>query len=362
MSSRRIIEAFNEWQAQRLPMVLVTVVDTEGSTYTKAGHRILINGEGRFQGLVSGGCLEGDLAEHARDVLASGRAQLLTYDLREEHDEVFGLGIGCNGLFRVLLQPLRPEDGYAPFGDIAASRMGDAAGCIATVVESHDPQLPAGATLLVVADQVAVRDVPVDWRETLLAGCREYRGARAAVTVSEAVAGITARVLYAPLKPLPRLLVLGAGLDAVALVDIARRLGWRVTVVDHRPAYLGRGDLGSADQTLLVTPGELARSVDLPTFSAAVVMSHHLDSDRRYLQALARTSLPYIGLLGPEARRDRLLKDLGADGGDLASRLHAPIGLRIGADSPEGIALSIAAQIHAALAGRLQPLNPGVTR
>ena len=115
MSTRQILEAFDRWRAARVPLVLVTVVETEGSTYTKAGHRILMTGAGEFQGLVSGGCLEGDLAEHARAVLASGKAELVTYDLRGEQDELWGLGIGCNGVFRVLLQPLSPDDDYAAF-------------------------------------------------------------------------------------------------------------------------------------------------------------------------------------------------------------------------------------------------------
>lgn len=359
MSTRRILEAFERWRTEQAPLVLVTVVDTEGSTYTKAGHRILINGAGGFQGLVSGGCLEGDLAEHAREVLGTGRAQLLTYDLRDEHDGIFGLGIGCNGLFRVLLQPVDGGHGYAPFAAIAAGLLGEAPGCVATVVESTDPALLPGATLVTGADTESARDLPEDWRAALRRGCLAHRDAPRACVAGEAVAGLGARVLYAPLRPLPRLLVLGAGLDAVALVEIARQLGWRVTVADHRPAYLARGDLGAADHVQQLVPAELARSVELARYTAVVVMSHHLVTDRSYLAALAATSVPYIGLLGPRARRDRLLADLGASAAGLGRRLHAPIGLPIGADSPETIALAILAEIHATLAGRLDLVAAG---
>ncbi len=140
---------------------------------------------------------------------------------------------------------------------------------------------------------------------------------------------------------------------------MARRLGWRITVADHRPANLARGDLGNADQVLQVTPADLEDSVSLAQFSAAVVMSHHLDTDRLYLRSLAHSTLPYVGLLGPAARRDRLLADLGATGAGLKTRLHAPIGLRIGADSPETIALAILAEIHATLVSRVSLLAPG---
>jgi xanthine/CO dehydrogenase XdhC/CoxF family maturation factor len=166
-------------------------------------------------------------------------------------------------------------------------------------------------------------------------------------------------VLYAPVRPLPRLLVLGAGLDAVAVVDLARRLGWRVTVADHRQGYLSRGDLGAADQVLQVTPADLASRVNLRSYAAAVVMSHHLATDRLYLQAVARSPVPYLGLLGPAARRERLLADLGPTGDSLRTRLRSPIGLPIGADSPETIALSILAEIQATLAGPADSMAAG---
>ncbi len=351
MSARQILEAFGRWRAARAPLVLVTVVETEGSTYTKAGHRILIAGSGEFQGLVSGGCLEGDLAEHARQVLASGDTRLLTYDLRDDNDGIFGLGIGCNGVFRVLLQALAPASDYAPFAAIAAGMQGEVAGVTATVVESSDPGAARGATLIAGGGTPVAWQLSSPWRERLMAACRARRPAEPAGMATEVAAGQSARVLYAPLRPLPRLLVLGAGLDAVPLVEIAHRLGWRVTVADHRPAYLARGDFTAADATLQLVPQELPRVLPLAHYAATVVMSHHLDTDRAYLRALANSPVPYVGLLGPAARRERLLADLGAAGEPLRERLRAPVGLPIRADSPESIALSILAEIHAKLAG-----------
>jgi xanthine dehydrogenase accessory factor len=361
VSARQILEAFSRWRADRVPLALVTVVETEGSTYTKAGHRILIASTGEFQGLVSGGCLEGDLAEHAREVLTSGSTRLLTYDLRDGKDEIWGLGIGCHGLFRVLLQPLVPETGYAPFAAMADRMLGDHPGMTATVVESGSPELPPGATVIT---GMPGGDLPVTWqipasgRERLIAACRDRARQQRGELATDLFNGRSAKILFAPLRPLPRLLVLGAGLDAVPLVEMAHRLGWRVMVADHRPAFLGRGDLATAERTLQLTPADLPRTLSLAKFSAAVVMSHHLDTDRAYLQMLAKSALPYVGLLGPAARRERLLADLGADGAALRPRLRSPVGLRIGADSPESIALAILAEIHEALAGRVN-VEPG---
>lgn len=349
MSTRGILEAYQRWSADGKPLVLVTVVETEGSTYTKAGHRILVAADGEFRGLVSGGCLEGDLAEHARAVLDTGRAQLLTYDLRDESDDLWGLGIGCNGLFRVLLQLLSPTQDYAPFGAMAACLQGDAPGVTATVIESSDAGLQAGATALCAGGPVRYWQVPPAWEAPLAAACRQSARAGVATLVLE---GRHARALVAPLAPLPRLLVLGAGLDAVPLLAMARELGWRVTVADHRPAYLERGDLGAADEVLSVEPERLEATLAPARFTAAIVMSHHLATDRAYLRSLAAHPLPYVGLLGPAARGARLLGEIGTAAESLRGRLHSPVGLRIGADSPESIALAILGQVHAALKGR----------
>src|SRR5262245_57277742 len=120
MGARQLIQSFHTWRAAAEPLVLATVYETAGSTYSKAGHRILLAGSGDYRGLVSGGCLEGDLAERSRVVLASGKATAVTYDLRDSADELWGLGVGCNGLLRVFLQPLLATNDYEPFSTIAA--------------------------------------------------------------------------------------------------------------------------------------------------------------------------------------------------------------------------------------------------
>jgi xanthine/CO dehydrogenase XdhC/CoxF family maturation factor len=126
-------------------------------------------------------------------------------------------------------------------------------------------------------------------------------------------------------------------------------LGWFVTVADHRPAYLARGGFARAERALLVEPGALSRALDLAAFDAIIVMSHHLATDRKYLAELASVDAAYLGVLGPRARRARLLADLGGDARRLDARLRGPVGIDIGADSPESIALSILADLQATL-------------
>ncbi len=310
MSVKALLNRFDAWRGERRTLVLATVVDTAGSTYTKAGHRMLIADTGDYQGLVSGGCLEGDLGGHARDVLASGKARIVTYDLRGANDELFGLGIGCDGLLRILLQRLSPDTDYEPLAHIAGILRGDTP-CDCVIVLADRGELRTGDTLF---------------------------GAPGPATED---------VLHTELRPLPRLLVLGGGPDTAPVVTLADQLGWRITVVDHRPAHLGRPAFAVADARVCATGDTLATQVTLAHFEAAIVMSHHLATDRGYLAALAPSAIPYIGLLGPPGRRDRLLRELGHAATGLGDRLHGPAGLDIGADSPESIALSILGEVHA---------------
>jgi xanthine/CO dehydrogenase XdhC/CoxF family maturation factor len=348
MGARHLLQSFHAWRAAGEPLVLATVYETAGSTYSKAGHRILLATNGDFRGLVSGGCLEGDLAERARAVVASARAVGVTYDMRDAADDLWGLGIGCNGLLRVFLQPLLPANAYQPFAAIAERIAGARPAGVATVIEGDRKDAALGAT--------AVADAAGELVFGAAGAGAALLGAAAAAALKSPAARLRVedgcRILQAPLQPIPRLLVLGGGVDAIPLVVMAAELGWFVTVADHRPGHLARGGFERAEQEVLVEPGKLAAKLALGDYDAIVVMSHHLATDRKYLAELAAFDTRYLGVLGPRARRDRLLGELAADAPKLAGRLKGPVGLDIGADSPESIALSILAELQSTLSTR----------
>lgn len=359
MSQRQILRTFDAWRAQGQAMVLATVFDTIGSTYSKAGHRILIAANSDYQGLVSGGCLEGDLAERSREVIERDEAAAVTYDMRGEADELFGLGVGCNGLIRVFLQPLQPAQDYQPFAAMARCLLSHRRAVVATVIESARPGVAPGGTLIV---QDGAREA---WKldpavaDALAAECERVAGSGENRYAKED-SGLG--VLYAVLDPIPKLLLLGGGLDAVPLAGMAADLGWRVTVADHRPGYIARGGFERAERALHVVPEKLAEQLPLAEFDAVVVMSHHLATDRTYLGHLAGVHPRYVGILGPRARKERLLADLGEAGAALHDRLRGPVGLDIGADTPEAIALSILAELQATLAGATVAMLTGSKR
>lgn len=346
MNSRHLVERFVRCREQGEGIVLVTVYETLGSTYSKAGTRMLITAGGESQGLVSGGCLEGDLAERARRVLSMNEAATVTYDLRDEADELFGLGVGCNGLISVLLQPLSHQNTYEPMASIAEALLGETRGAIANVIDSSISEIGCGVSLALVDGESRAFGVPEKFVPILVEGCRKAAEQGISNLVSES-AGFS--VLYTPLVPVPRVLILGAGLDAVPLVNILAELGWRISVADHRSAYLEREEFARAEVKFAVRPESLASELKLTDFDAIVVMSHHLATDREYLCQLAPIDVPYLGLLGPPARKQRLLEEIGDHGKALASRLRGPVGIDIGADTAESIAVSIAAEIQRVL-------------
>ena len=350
MSTRRLLEAFEAWREQGQSLALATVIDTEGSTYSKPGACMIVTAEGQYQGLLSGGCLEGDLVEHARDVIGSGAPRAVRYDMRDhEEDQLWGLGLGCDGALTVFVQPLTPANDYAPFAALAARAAAGTPAAWAIVVEVHGGPVPPGAALVADAEGSASLHLPMDAMSAIEELCRAHIGAARAELRSLEVAGATLTLLLIPLATPPRVLILGAGPDVLPVVALADELGWRVTVADHRPGYLEKIAAAPAEQALEVSAANLGDSLDPNAFQAAVVMSHHLQTDLAYLRCLAASHVPYIGLLGPQARRARLMQDLEQPFPRLGERVYGPVGLDIGADSPEAIALAIVAEMHAVM-------------
>jgi xanthine/CO dehydrogenase XdhC/CoxF family maturation factor len=350
MSIHRLLPLFERARAADQALVLATVIRTGGSTYAKPGAQMLISADGEYAGLLSGGCLEGDLREHARAVAQSGAARIVSYDMRSSHDALFGLGAGCEGAMDILLTRVGPAENWQPLDSMAAATRRGAACRIGFVTTSRNEHIPPGLHLL---------DGPVPDPSSVVAS--ELLAIGSAMRDAEPNSLVNLRrpdvaLFVAVLAPPPRLLLLGGGPDARPVVTLASFLGWRSSVVDHRSSYLSPERFAPGTELIEVRPANLAASVELDSFAAAVVMSHHLDSDLLYLRALARSDIPYVGLLGPAARREKLLADLGAESARLRGRLRAPVGLDIGGRSPESIALAIGGEIHAVLAGR--PARP----
>lgn len=326
--------------------MLASVYETAGSTYSKCGAQMLINADGDFQGMLSGGCLEGDLAERAKTVLNSGHAQSVTYDLSVHDEALWDLGVGCDGLMRIFLQPLQPDSDYEPFATIAKVIARHSEQVIATVVESRFSSLAAGASIVFSDGSIAYCSVAQEIVNEFNSVIEKTLSLRQSSSSRISNDVVEATVLCSFLKPSPSILVLGAGLDAEPVVQLALGLGWRVTVQDHRPAYIEAGNFDGSERLICVPVNEISTVVDLDDYAATIVMSHHLVSDQQYLSQIAASHIPYVGLLGPVNRRQKLIRELGAAATNLEGRLHGPAGIDIGGRGPASIALSIVAGMH----------------
>ena len=350
MSNRSLIAHFNEWQKTDSALVLATVIHTEGSTYSKAGRHILIRINGEHEGLLSGGCLEGDLAEQARSVFTTGAPQSVIYDMRDAADDLWGIGLGCNGMMQILLQLLNNDNHWQPFAAIAdaMTQATDSTGALVTASDSLE--LPAG-TCFIHSGNGNWRNAVTEAPELYPLKHPEQPRTLPCITNHDTPTG-TSALLHWRIRPWPKLLLLGAGPDAVPVVQLANILGWEITVADHRQHYVESGKFDTADKLLLIDPKKMNQTLPIEQYSAVVVMSHHIETDRNYLQQLADSQLgceSYVGILGPAARRTKLLNELSLTQTDFARRLRGPVGLDIGSDSPETIALSLISEIQSVI-------------
>ena len=351
-----LLPLYERERAAGRAMALGVLVHTEGSTYRKPGALILIAADGGYAGLISGGCLEGDLRERARAVIAGGAAASVRYDMRTADDLLWGLGLGCEGAMQILLLQVGPANGWEPLTHLAAALAAYERTAVGVIVESAHAEVRPGSVVLPTAAPAAGAPPPPALGAPAVQELLRQAAERGETGWLEHSSW---KLFVLPLALPPRILLLGAGPDALPVVDLAARLGWKVTLADHRAAYAVPAHFPGAERVVLARPDTLSSAVDLTRFAAAIVMSHHLPSDLAYLRVLAAGTIPYVGLLGPAVRRERLLEDLGADAGRLEGRLHAPVGLPLGGRSPESIALAIIAQLHAFVHGVTVPAAMG---
>ena len=301
------------------PMVLATIVKTTGSTYKKQGAMMLINEKLETCGLLSGGCLEADIAEHAESVFINGVCQLLEYDLSD--DSLFSLGAGCEGSIWVLLQLLNTDQEYQPLSSLDPHNpfTGD------LYLQYQGDNADMGSYVLKRQQQSSSTDTST-------------------VTRLNQQADLFSHIV---IKPALKVCIAGAGVDAQPVCSLMGSLYWHGQVIDHRPGLLQRLQLPqswSLQQVRLSGEGvELESQLDC---DAAVVMSHNMDRDAAYLRLFYESSVSYIGLLGPASRRDKVLEKAGLSLAQFNGRLSAPVGLPLGGRLPEHIALSITAEIQ----------------
>jgi xanthine dehydrogenase accessory factor len=340
-----------------VPAVLATVVKVQGSTYRRPGARMLIEETGETVGLVSGGCLDVDLLTRARAVLHSHQPVIVSYDSTHDDQGIWGLELACPGRLHVLLEPVDSPACRNLLSFVSGCLNRSANGIVATVISSESQgNTHPGERLLINTSGVVDRQIN---DEILFA--RIYQDAEIIMRTLQPAhrtyehADNAVEVFFEVVHPPVSLVIFGAGPDAVPLAHGAAALGWDVSVIDHRPAFATPHRFPYA-RTIVAEREVMPEEFSLAPDTVAVIMTHNFSQDLFYLKHLLRTSVRYIGLLGPTSKSAPLLQRLCDDGVDLSKqqreRLFTPAGLDIGSETPEEIALAILAEIQAVLHNR----------
>jgi xanthine dehydrogenase accessory factor len=357
---QRLLHAYDEHRAASRACALASVVDVAGSAYRRPGARMLVTADGQLTGAISGGCLEGDARQRARQCLASGRPTVVTYDSSDPDDDLqFGAALGCQGVVQILLEPLdfaKPDNPLELLRTWAEDAEAPAA--VATVFSMAGANAPAqmGERLLLksTGEVQGTLTTASALYNNVLADARAALAAGRAATHSYTAGPVTVQVSVEILRPPVRLTIFGAGNDVKPLVHLAAGLGWRVQVIDGRPALAQPARFPEAEAVRVVPLAQVAELPDDGRF--VLLMTHNYHYDLAVLQHLLTSPPPYVGLLGPRKKYERLLTDLTQTVPDAAERLrgclHSPVGLNLGAETPEEIALSVVAEIQAVLTSR----------
>jgi len=331
--------------------VLATIVDVEGNAYRRPGAKMLLDEAGSGLGSITAGCLEDELISVGAEVRETGRPRLVTYDLMEDDDaEVWGLGVGCNGVIEVLLEPL--TETYRPAVD---AFFGGRPVGVVTVLEGGDGPLAQGDRAYYDPDDGALRPEDGedrDWPTDAIAGpAAELADRGKADTVTVATDDGELTLFVEGLAPPAELVVFGTGHDVGPVTELAAKNDFHVTVVGFRGAVDVAERFPAADRTLTTSPGTVATDLDLDDRTYAVVMTHNFVDDRLTVEALLDSPVPYVGLMGPRERFEEMLEDVADEGTQFGAEtleaLYTPVGLDLGGGSPWQIAHSIVAEVLA---------------
>jgi len=353
-----IVRAYGAACQLKKRTALATVVQVEGSAYRRPGARMLVTEDGELTGAISGGCLEGDALRKARLVMAQQKAILVTYDTTDDDDSRLGVGLGCNGIIQILIEPIVAENPDNPIALLSTVLSQRQQGVVVTLFSLQNRMGVQPGTCLLLPEKAEVRGkVQPEALRDLLASeavqvLKNQRSVIRNYQLKDKV--ISAFVEY--LRPPVSVVVLGGGNDVQPLVQMARILGWLVTVIDGRTNYAVKSRFPLADQVLVAKPPQVLDLIAVDGQTVFLLMTHNYNYDLAMLRQLIPLAVPYVGVLGPKKKLNQMLAELQDEGlvftPEQMQKVYGPLGLDIGAETPEEIALSVVSEIKAVLSGK----------
>lgn len=346
---KNIIDAFQKVDFSQNQVALATVVRVEGSSYRRTGARMLVIDNGEWIGGISGGCLEGDALKKARLAIANNKAAMITYDTSDDDPYQIGVGLGCNGIIDIILSPIDAKDDQNPILMLEPCLDARTISIAITVIGSK------GETGLVLGEAFRFdehgfnRNCIIE--SLILPKIQEVLASEK--SVSETIGlenGASVTLFFEVIPPAMHLLVHGGNYDIYSMVKIAKEIGWKVSVFCN-PQKVHASLFNLADQVLAKDT-----IVQIDRQTAVILMAHDYETDFGNMRKYLKTSISYIGMLGPKKRTDKMFLKLKEEGNPISendlSRIYSPVGLDIGANTPEEIAVSVIAEIKSTFSGR----------
>jgi xanthine dehydrogenase accessory factor len=353
-----IVNAFDLAQAAGRQTALATVVHVDGSSYRQAGARMLVTDEGQLTGAISGGCLEGDALRKALLVMSQQKPMLVTYDTSDEDDAKLGVGLGCNGIIHILIEPIDPSNENNAINLLKKILLQRQKAVLLTIFDMQNRKANQPGTCFVYSEngETAGQVSPGFLQPLLMADAKQSLLQQASATKKYTAENESYTVFTEFIRPPVAVVIAGGGNDVMPLVQMANILGWHTTVVDGRANYATAARFPSASRVVVAKPDMVLNQVPIDEQTVFLLMTHNYNYDLAMLRQLVNTTVIYIGILGPRKKMDRMMSELQAEGITLTkeqlARVYSPVGLNIGAETAEEIALSILAEIKAVFAER----------
>lgn len=350
---KEIIKAYDAIQHSGKQSALATVVHVDGSSYRRAGARMLVTEDGQLTGAISGGCLEGDALRKAQLVMFKQKPMLVTYDTSGEDDAKLGVGLGCNGIIHILIEPINSIEKDHPIRFIKEFMEKREPAVVVTLFSMKNKTAVQPGTCLYIDGEGKIKGSVKDktLMDAIVSDAGRVLNDQSSITkVYQTEDELTGFIEL--LEPPISLVLAGAGNDAIPMTDMAAVLGWDITVVDGRANYATEGRFPRAGKIIVSKPDGFFEKFTVDERTAVILMTHNYNYDLAMLRNLVTLQIPYIGLLGPRKRTDRMLAELKEAGitvtEEQLNHIYGPVGLDVGAESAEEIALSVAAEIKKA--------------
>jgi xanthine dehydrogenase accessory factor len=352
---KAIVEAYHKIDFTKNKAALATVIRVEGSSYRREGARMLIIDSGEWIGGISGGCLEGDALKKAKFAIAQNKATVVTYDTSEDDPFQIGVGLGCNGIIDILITPIDSQNSDNQVLALEKCLNVRAINKLFSIIKLKGDfgNSQIGQTIFVEPDdcfykELLPHDIQMDiWSDM----CECQLEKKSAIKNYKSASG-EIQLFIEILPPPIHLIIYGGNYDIYSMVRIAKEVGWKVSVVCN-PLKINKILFELADELI---EKEKGLEVEIDPYTVSLLMAHDYETDFNNMCRLLKTDIPYIGMLGPKKRTDKMFLKLKEERKPVSEedllRIATPVGLDIGAETPEEIAISIIAEIKTFFSGR----------